>query len=128
MTDVARASKFYADVFGWESDASAEGRPSNLAGTKTVHFFSKGVMHGAFHLRDAAGSDVSRPGAVSTYLVDSIDDTLAKVEAAGGKSVVYVFIPKTTPPAPFHHPLRGYSQPTPALLVEHGGGPSKTVG
>jgi len=89
VTDVARASKFYNSVLGWESDASAEGRPSNMAGTKSVHFFSKGVLNGAFHLRDDAGVDASRPGAVVTFLVDSIDDTLAKAESAGGKSVVY---------------------------------------
>ena len=90
VTDVARASHFYTAVLGWESDATGAGTPSNLAGTKTVHFFQKGVMHGAFHLRDAAGVDVARPGSVTTFLVDSIDDTLAKAEAAGGKAVMYV--------------------------------------
>lgn len=95
MTDVARASKFYNSVLGWESDATAEGRPSTLAGTKSVHFFQKGIMNGAFHLRDAAGVDAARPGAVTTFLVDSIDDALAKAEAAGGKTVVWVspFLP-----------------------------------
>ena len=93
MTDVARASGFYSSVLGWESDPSSAGTPSSLAGTKSVHFFSKGVMHGAFHLRDSAGVDAARPGAVTTFLVDSIEDSLAKVEAAGGKTVVYVLDP-----------------------------------
>jgi len=94
VSDLARAAAFYKAVLGWECDASAEGKPSTLPTAKTVHFFSKGVMNGAFLVMadgGAVGCDVKRPGAVATFMVDGIEESLSKVEAQGGKAVV----PKT---------------------------------
>jgi predicted enzyme related to lactoylglutathione lyase len=87
VTDLARAQAFYTDVLGWECN-KGEGKPSNLSGTESVHFFSKGVMNGAFHKRAEAGVDAARPGAVTTFMVDSIEETLGKVGQKGGKTLV----------------------------------------
>jgi len=87
-TDVARASSFYKSVLGWDTDGTAtNGAPSPLDGVKTVHMFSKGLLHGAFlHVSEPSSSD--KVGPVATFMVDSIEDTLSKVESAGGKTKV----------------------------------------
>jgi len=91
VSDVKRAAEFYSSVLEWTCDAEAEGKPSSLAGAASVHFFSKGVMNGAFLKMDdaaATGVDVKRSGAVTTFMVDDIEASLAKVGAAGGKTIV----------------------------------------
>lgn len=106
MTSPTRAAKFYASVLGWESeaaaaadDASIKALPSSLAGTESVHMFKKGSLHGCFlkvqgtatGSGDATKGKPGVQGTVATFSVESIEDTLAKVEAGGGKVVVYVF-------------------------------------
>ena len=99
MADPARAKTFYSSVLGWE--CAPTGTPSPLTGADdTVHMFSKGKnMHGAFiHMPQDSNChvrawDAQNPGAMAvltTYNVDSIEDTLALAETHGGKVHVYV--------------------------------------
>ncbi|SPQ26225.1 b74375f8-e0a9-43bc-ad4c-6d87b52f8971 [Thermothielavioides terrestris] len=101
-TDIDRALSFYSAVLGWES-ANPEGCPSPLPGpmegTDAVHMFRRGRMHGAFVKMSspdgvAAVVDAAHPAkapVLASYNVSSIEETLAKVEAAGGR----VHVPKT---------------------------------
>lgn len=77
--DFGKASAFYSDVFGWEiaEPEGFEGYPMWMAPNK--------ISGGALIPGDAA------PGPRSIVEVDSIDDTLKTIEAAGG----VVAVPKT---------------------------------
>ncbi|EOO00358.1 putative glyoxalase bleomycin resistance protein dioxygenase protein [Phaeoacremonium minimum UCRPA7] len=100
VTDPSRAKEFYSSVLGWDCDPA--GKPSVMTGAENaIHFFHKGEsLHGAFIQMPEDGNclirawDAEDPLAMSvltTYCVDSIEDTLAKVESHGGK----VHVPKT---------------------------------
>jgi uncharacterized protein len=73
-----RARSFYETVFGWDFEAP----PEEHERTDVVYFDARpevGLCTGA---RPAAGSGI-RPA----IAVDSIPETLARVEAAGGRSI-----------------------------------------
>ena len=77
-TDVAAAKKFYAEAFGWEfKDEPMEGMTYTIvkAGGKDVG----GIMN----MPPDAGEHPPVWGAYVT--VDDVDETVRKVEAAGGK-------------------------------------------
>ncbi|KIW96342.1 uncharacterized protein Z519_03411 [Cladophialophora bantiana CBS 173.52] len=101
VTSVSRASAFYSSVLGWICD-DLDGKPvpSGLANhAKSIHMFNKGALHGGFLLQThengvAKITELGPPEQdvpVMTFLVESIDETLKKVESAGGK----MYIPKT---------------------------------
>jgi predicted enzyme related to lactoylglutathione lyase len=107
VTSVSRAAAFYTAVLGWNCDVEA--KPSPAVGISSVHMFSKGALHGAFLLvadEDAVAkiADPKRPevsGPVATFMVSNIDETLKKVEAAGGKSHMYVILSSLLPFNPY---------------------------
>lgn len=95
MTDVPRAAGFYKAVLDWECPSVAQGTPSPLTPAKSAHPFRRGLLNGAFLLVDqvpsvADSSNPGRTGPVATFGVANIDDTLAKVQKAGGKVFLYV--------------------------------------
>ncbi|KAB5515208.1 hypothetical protein GE09DRAFT_980088 [Coniochaeta sp. 2T2.1] len=96
---VPRAAAFYAAVLGWKCPDPEKGNPAPAPGVATAHPFNCGMLNGAF-AKMASDDDVAsvadaanqgRMPVLATYLVASIDDTLAKVEEAGGR----VHVPKT---------------------------------
>ncbi|KAF6813023.1 glyoxalase bleomycin resistance protein dioxygenase [Colletotrichum sojae] len=96
VSDPARAARFYTTVLGWE--CAEAGMPSPTPGIKTVHFFNKGDLHGGFLLMEAgnqiANHDETNPDrmpVLPTFCVQSIEETLGKVERLGGR----VRVPKT---------------------------------
>ena len=91
VTSVTRAAAFYSSVLGWECP-DLEGKPSPSGREKSIHMFSKGNLHGAFQLMEEDGvAKVAGAGTpeksvpVATFMVESIEETIKKVEAAGGK-------------------------------------------
>jgi len=91
VTSVSRAVAFYSSVLGWEC-SDLEGKPSPSGREKSIHMFSKGNLHGAFLLLEegrvatVAGSGTPEKYVpVATFMVESIEETVKKVEAAGGK-------------------------------------------
>ena len=70
-----------------------------MEGTDAVHMFSNGKLNGAFVKMSkpedvATVADAAHPakaGVLASYLVASIEETLKKVEEAGGRVHVYVF-------------------------------------
>lgn len=76
VDDMDRAVRFYSDVFGWQiaSPPGFEGYPMWQAPNK--------ISGGGFGQRDASLTTMR-----SYVEVDSIDDILAKIVAAGGKQV-----------------------------------------
>ncbi|KAK3374687.1 hypothetical protein B0H63DRAFT_496116 [Podospora didyma] len=107
VTNVGRAVSFYRAVLGWQTedakptpDATADEKPpSPVPGIDIVHFFSKGRLNGAFvKVSDESSlalvADEENPHKMpplAYYLVESVDETLKKVELAGGR----VHVPKT---------------------------------
>ncbi|ORY65089.1 Glyoxalase/Bleomycin resistance protein/Dihydroxybiphenyl dioxygenase [Pseudomassariella vexata] len=96
VTDVRRAIAFYRAVFDW--CCKDESMPHPLDSIQAVHFFMNGTLNGAFlvmfpeDLVKTAGSKGSgRQSALATYCVADIEETLRKVEKAGGA----VIVPKT---------------------------------
>ncbi|KAJ9130174.1 hypothetical protein NKR19_g10005 [Coniochaeta hoffmannii] len=96
---VSRAAAFYSAVLGWNCPDPEEGKPSPAPGLETAHPFKCGILKGAFS-KMASEDDVAsvadsanqaRMPVLATYLVHSIDETLAKVQEAGGK----VHVPRT---------------------------------
>lgn len=92
VTSVSRAFAFYSSVLGWDcSDLEGTPSPGNYA--KSVHMFNKGHLNGAFllipnengvtHVTNLGPPEQNVP--VTTFLVESIEETIKKVEAAGGK-------------------------------------------
>lgn len=83
--DIARASKFYSEIFGW--NMSEMGGGSKLAQTVASDEngtpLEPGAINGDISPRSA---EFDRPLIVIT--VSDIDDRLNKVKAAGGKIVL----------------------------------------
>ena len=86
--DITRAGKFYAGVFGWEitpwqsPDANMVYHMANTVPVGADHRPSEpGGINGALMPKNPL---VSSP--VLVVSVDSVDDALAKVEAAGGET------------------------------------------
>ncbi|RYP04161.1 hypothetical protein DL764_004628 [Monosporascus ibericus] len=96
VSDISRAQKLYADIFGWECEP--DGTPKNSDGVKSLHLFNKGSVHGAFLLMQE-GYQMTQYGKLDkevlpplpTFCVKECDETLQKVQASGGK----VQCPKT---------------------------------
>ena len=88
VDDRARAKEFYASVFEWDVQDTDMGGGSvyTLAGTVAVDEKMQPKESGAINggLMDRT-SDLSVP--VITIGVDSIDDSLKKVEAGGGTTI-----------------------------------------
>ncbi len=100
--DVARVASFYTAVLGWQSadPASSPPRPGALEGADAVHMFTSGKLSGAFVKMGkpedvAVVADAAHPAksaVLAYYYVASIEETLKKVEEAGGRVHVYVFL------------------------------------
>lgn len=92
VKSVSRAVAFYSSVLGWNC-SDLEGTPSPGAYAKSVHMFNKGNLNGAFLLMAnedgvAEVTDLGPPKQnvpVTTFMVESIEQTIEKIEAAGGK-------------------------------------------
>src|SRR5512132_4116799 len=86
--DHQRAKDFYRSVFDWELDDNDMGNGIVYTTAMTVPVDEKmmpresGAINGGF-----TGRSKETPTPVITIGVDSIDDTLKKVEAGGGKTV-----------------------------------------
>jgi predicted enzyme related to lactoylglutathione lyase len=78
--DLAASVQFFEDVFGWAPQPFAD--PSYLV---APHGDAPGVDAGLLASRDG------QPRVVAVLRVDSMDDTTAKVTAAGGAVVVPPF-------------------------------------
>src|ERR1700742_2998563 len=95
VASVPRASAFYSSVLGWNfDDPAGKAVPGGLANSATsIHMFNKGALHGGFLLQAhehgvAKVTELGPPEQdvpVMTFLVESIEETLKKAEAAGGK-------------------------------------------
>lgn len=91
VTSASRAAAFYTAVLGW--DCPVDCAPAPVVGVKSVHFFNKGPLHGAFLLmpdedavvRTADPKRLEKSATVTSFMVANIEETLKKVEAAGGK-------------------------------------------
>ncbi|KAK3312051.1 hypothetical protein B0H66DRAFT_389820 [Apodospora peruviana] len=104
VTDISRAVAFYRAVLDWQTEdakpAASVITPGPLPGIDVVHFFSKGLrLNGAFVkvsddsslARVAGPANIHKRPRLAYYMVESIDETLGKVESAGGR----VHVPKT---------------------------------
>lgn len=83
--DPSEAAKFYADLFGWQSQHSAE--------LNYTVFTAEGGPGGGFPAVD--GDSVQPDKVLISVATDDIDATLARVESLGGSTVV----PKTEIPS-----------------------------
>jgi predicted enzyme related to lactoylglutathione lyase len=95
---LARVQKFYGDVFGWSFIAVPSVCPETgkamEAGSKVV-MFQHGATHGSFikldpelHLSPAMhpnNTNKEKFAVTVTITVESIEETIKKVEEAGGK-------------------------------------------
>lgn len=95
--DLDRAKNFYSSVFGWQLDTMDMPGGGQYTGIMTTDVDPEtrtptepGAINGGMITR---GEDVT-PTPVVTIGVDAIDDALAQVESAGGKTVT----PKTPIP------------------------------
>lgn len=75
-TDIARSAEFYSSVFGWNIRKSGHGR--------TAFDDSVNEVSGAFVLGRAPHAN---PGLLLYVMVDSVEATLEKIVASGGKIV-----------------------------------------
>ena len=87
VVDADRATKFYKDVFGWDF-MKWEGSPTPYYMVMTAEKESKEPgINGGLLLRPSGAPPVNG-AAVNAYVctvqVDSIDDTIKKIETAGG--------------------------------------------
>ncbi|KAG7287164.1 hypothetical protein NEMBOFW57_006669 [Staphylotrichum longicolle] len=99
--DIARVVSFYTTVLGWESadPASSPSLPGAMDGTDAVHMFKTSKLSGAFVKMSkpegvATVADAAHPAkaaVLTSFFVPSIEETLKKVEDAGGR----VHVPKT---------------------------------
>jgi predicted enzyme related to lactoylglutathione lyase len=86
--DQERAKEFYGSVFDWDLSDMDAGNGVTYTTATTVPVDDKmmpkesGAINGGF-----TGKSKETPSPVITIGVDSIDDTLKKVEAGGGKVV-----------------------------------------
>ncbi len=85
VTDPSRAATFYADVLGWETTPDGEGVTAPMPGVSRVHTFKKGVLNGAFLVVPEVATVGTKMTPLSTFYVDSIEDTVSKVEKHGGR-------------------------------------------
>ncbi|CAN8105818.1 unnamed protein product [Discula destructiva] len=111
VLSAVRAASFYTAVFGWECTPShgsanppSNGTISNTEGPGTIHIFRKDggpgncTLHGAFIqlpegcLIRAWEPDNPEMAVLTTFAVESIEDTLMRVEGLGGS----MHSPKTT--------------------------------
>jgi predicted enzyme related to lactoylglutathione lyase len=79
-SDVARSAKFYSTIFGWTTRARGDGA--------MAFDDSTGAVSGTWL---TSRKPVKDPGALTYIMVDSIDDTVRKIAAGGGRIVT----PKT---------------------------------
>ena len=79
--DTARAKRFYESVFGW---SFAPWGPPDFYQAEGAGVW--GALHGR---RDVAGKQM--PGIELTFGVDDITETVAAIEAAGGKILMPPF-------------------------------------
>jgi predicted enzyme related to lactoylglutathione lyase len=88
VDDTARAKEFYGSIFDWELNDADMGGGITYTTITTVPVDEQriakepGAINGGFTGRS---SETEHP--VITIQVASIDDTLEKIEAAGGKTV-----------------------------------------
>ena len=88
VDDSSRAKEFYGSIFDWELDESDMGGGQTYTTAMTVPVDDQmrpkeaGAINGGIMKRSS-----DTPSPVITVQVDSIDDTLKKVEAAGGSTV-----------------------------------------
>ena len=81
--DTARARQFYADVFGWTFKPWG---PPDFYQTQDAGDGVWGALQGR---RDVGGRRM--PGMEITFGVDDIEETVAAIEAAGGKILMPPF-------------------------------------
>jgi len=93
VLDSARAIAFYTAIFDWECDA--RGVPGPLPTIKQIDFFRKGSLNGAFATvdpKDLAKTteehSPSKQSVIASFAVPNVQETLDKVEKAGGKVLV----------------------------------------
>ena len=84
--DIARATKFYSDVFDWDID---ETMPDEYWLIKTGSDLQDGI-NGALMKRDDGVRQGGTTGFVCTIAVDDIEATRWRVKDAGGKLVTDV--------------------------------------
>jgi predicted enzyme related to lactoylglutathione lyase len=88
VDDQTRAKEFYGSIFDWELDEADMGGGQMYTTAMTVPVDDQmrpkesGAINGGIMKRSP-----DTPSPVITIQVDSIDDTLKKVEAAGGSTV-----------------------------------------
>lgn len=72
--------KFYSDIFGWKITEF----------TPEYHMFApgEGELGGGFRYVDPEGDEREAPRTVVYVSVDDIEKTLARIEAAGGKTII----------------------------------------
>jgi len=95
-----RAMAFYNAVFGWEASKSMPTPlPTFVEGIDALYPFEKGKLRGGFSKMANGASDIASAGSgwakhgpVMELFVKDIDETTAKVVAAGGTVHAYVFI------------------------------------
>ena len=90
VDDLDRAKNFYSSVFGWKLDTSdmpGGGQYTSIITTdvdpQTMAPTEAGAINGGMVPR----AEAVTPAPVVTIGVDGIDEALAQVEAAGGKTV-----------------------------------------
>lgn len=81
-SDVERAREFYERVFGWRFEVAG---PPDMYLITTGAEEDPGLTHGLIAKRSRAVSDGSLNAFRCTVTVRSIADTLAAIDAAGGK-------------------------------------------
>jgi hypothetical protein len=98
IKDSHRALPFYRDVFGW--DCKEDGQVAGDPGVLKRFFFSRGNTNGCFLLVEPpnflapslapSNEKKERWAVITTFAVENIGDTLAKIERAGGNVYLYV--------------------------------------
>jgi len=81
-SNVERARKFYEQVFGWSFEVAG---PPDMYLITTSTAGDIGLTHGLIAKRSRAVSEGSLNAFRCTITIRSIRDTLAAIEAAGGK-------------------------------------------
>ncbi|KYK58024.1 Glyoxalase/bleomycin resistance protein/dioxygenase [Drechmeria coniospora] len=89
--DINRAKKLYADVFGWECQGESMPMPEKVCGIKSMHFFNRGGVHGAFLAMEDGFQQTKHSKqnkevlpALPTFCVDECNETLETVKKHGG--------------------------------------------
>lgn len=84
--NMEQTEKFYGDIFGWKTTPMMDGYKTWETGA------GEGSLGGGFRVEDPAKTaGGGYPRTVAYVLVEDIDAHLAKIEAAGGTTIV----PKT---------------------------------